>query len=184
MLSLVYRVAIIGLALAAATAKKEEDIKFEIRNFDTGSETGYEQPFQGLISTEPEWKRVWEWHKGPQIVNGLVNADGQVPKVDFQKSNILAIFMGSAKGIAGFEVAGYKDSDAKTGVKQITLRINPVMLNGGELLLTHPYALLEISKVKVPVEVQMSVGNNQWKTIGKFAPPKEDPLKSQTRSPQ
>lgn len=174
---LIYKVALAGIALTTSMAKKDEDVKFELKGFTSSVETFMERPAQTLVTDAEQWAKVWEGHKGPPFLNGITNADGQVPKVDFEKSNVIAIFAGQMRSVQGFDVADVVDTE-----KLVTIKLVPISMPGGESVLANPFALIEVSKVKRPIEVKIATGNNQWKTIGTFTPPKESAAKSQSGS--
>ena len=169
---LIHKVGIAAIAMFAVTAPKS-DIKFEVRNYESGGISGFEQPYQAVVSDEKTWKKLWEVHKGVSVLNGIVNADGGIPKIDFEKSNVLALFMGQMAGVEGFALANVDVKDPK----KVVVRLVPQSLPVNSTVINNPYVMLETTKSELPVEFQMAVGKGQWKTIGTLTPPKKDKSK-------
>ena len=66
--------------------------------------SGVERPQQSVARTQAEWAALWKQHAG----------DKPLPKVDFDKSTVVAVFLGSRMS-AGFSVAivgTHADGDA------------------------------------------------------------------------
>lgn len=172
--ALAYKIVGLAVGIAMQSAAKNDEGPFELKRFDSGWESLFEHPYSGLVTDSEAWAKVWAGHKGEPMLGAVVNAEGRPPRVDFEKSNVIVIFMGATANLHGFEVADVRTDDPKKVVIQLYAVTSP----SGASILENPFAILEISKTKLPVEVQAGSPQMGWKVLGTFQVPKETPKKT------
>jgi hypothetical protein len=164
--ALIYQIVAIAMALAVHVPKQPPPIPFEVLNVASGNDSLMERPYQAIVSDRDAWSRVWAMHKGPPTFGSLANPDGVVPTLDFEKSYVIAIFLGSATGVEGLSVI-----DVVSDEKQNRIDLQPSAFPGSETVVGNPFGFIQISKSNLPVEVRLRVGN-QFRILGTFSPPK------------
>jgi hypothetical protein len=150
------------IALGALAGPKHADPKFEVLGYTTGEDTKVEFSYLGLIETKAAWVDLWESHKGPAEFAGLANGDAfPPPELDFKKQMVLAFYMGQQRGVTGFTMATPQVTD-----KAIILNLTATYLPTSTPVLTHPYALIQVTPVKKPIEVKVSLDGTNFRRVG------------------
>lgn len=90
------------LACLASVGHAEEKQRF------SGQQSGVKKPAQKVIDNLETWKKVW------REVHQAVSPKPKLPKVDFEKQVVLAVFMGE-KNTGGYriQIRGMKDTGKK-----------------------------------------------------------------------
>ncbi len=163
--------------LIGAEALALNSIVTKVVDIRTGDDSRVESAHLILARTNDEWGQVWGSHKE------IVNANGarfggnrlegaEPPKIDFTKNQVLAVFGGLIRGVAGYQVI-----DIKHDLRNDILQLKPVYLrNTTSNLITLPYAFILLSSGKRPIQVDMDISLNrtpEWRTLGTYAPEKK-----------
>jgi hypothetical protein len=158
---LVYRIVLAAVALAMLAPKNPSEPKFEVLALTTGHDTQVETSYLGLAEAQAGWDNIWQHHKGMRGAgNGLINGE-PTPAVDFSKEMIIALFLGQQSNMTGFDLVDEKVTDEK-----ITLKLRANYLPSGPGVLTSPYALMQVTPTKKPIEILFSADGQRWQSLG------------------
>ena len=127
------------LACLASVGHAEEKQRF------SGQQSGVKKPAQKVIDNLESWKKVW------REVHQAVSPKPKLPKVDFEKQVVLAVFMGE-KNMGGYriQIQGMKDAGKKIEVSVKTT--SPPQDGFSIQVLTQPYEFLIAEKPAKPVK--------------------------------
>lgn len=127
------------LACLASVGHAEEKQRF------SGQQSGVKKPAQKVIDNLETWKKVW------REVHQAVSPKPKLPKVDFEKQVVLAVFMGE-KNTGGYriQIRGMKDTGKKIEVSVKTT--SPPQDGFSIQVLTQPYEFLIAEKPAKPVK--------------------------------
>ena len=171
--------ALLALVTAISRMAADDSSKLRVVDFISGGDSQALNPAVDLVKTPQEWVRVWQYHRtAPQVTDGgpgiaALPETADMPAIDFRSIDVLAIFGGSADGISGYEVVGVGS------VKHhAVIRLRPVrdLPTGSLSVQTMPYAFLELTRIKSPIDVEMLAGVDKsgspvWRKIGAFNTP-------------
>lgn len=154
------------LLMAGAVASKFE--AYAPVSADSGGETWYDGSGIFYCPDANTWRQVWDTHIRNEAIGNVGNVGNlnPPPAVDFKKNVVVAIFMGPARGIAGYRVAG----GFKLG-QEAVIRLAPVAVNSSaaNVAIPRPWAFLVIQRSNSNVTIQMP-RNNGWVTLTKIQP--------------
>ena len=127
------------LVCLASVGHAEEKQRF------SGQQSGVKKPAQKVIDNLESWKKVW------REVHQTVSPKPKLPKVDFEKQVVLAVFMGE-KNTGGYriQIQGMKDTGKKIEVSVKTT--SPPQDGFSIQVLTQPYEFLIAEKPAKPVK--------------------------------
>ena len=148
----------VSSSLCGAAESKEQKVPIlkEWKGFNSG-ETSKQRL---AIRTAQAWKAVWE------KTYRNVSSPPEVPKVDFTKDMILAVFMGQ-KSTGGHSVQIVKVSKTDKGLKTHVREISPKPVDIVTQALTSPFHLVIISSVEGDVIFVDEKGVTQQGSPGK-----------------
>ncbi len=138
-----------------------------------GHDTLIDYPLVRMIRDAKTWSELWILHKGvPAVSTGagtIANGDAQpLPKVDFDKNQVLIVFGGQMQSIQAFD---YLQTATKDKTAIVQLAPNRFGTSTPSVVMT-PYILLVLPKLKVPIEVQLDSlsadGTHFWNPIATF----------------
>jgi hypothetical protein len=114
-----------------------------IRTVDKGVQSNVDNRLLASARTEAEWTTLWKRH----------NFDKPVPRVDFSKEMVVAVFMGS-RPTAGFSVeivaAAERDEKFVVGYRET----QPAPGGITAQVLTAPYHIAAVPKFPLSIEFQ------------------------------
>ena len=127
------------VACLASVGHAEEKQRF------SGQQSGVKKPAQKVIDNLEAWKKVWK------EVHQSVSPKPKLPKVDFEKQVVLAVFMGE-KNTGGYriQIKGMTDTGKKIEVAVKTT--SPPQDGFSIQVLTQPYEFLIAEKPAKPVK--------------------------------
>lgn len=114
------------------------------RTIDRGQQSGHQSASNQVIQTQDAWVKLWQLHRpGKQ-------GEGTLPKVDFEKETVLAVFDGT-RNTGGFavEIQSVREMAGKLTVQ--VLRTRPSADGALIQVLTSPFHLVAIPKSTLPV---------------------------------
>jgi len=163
-----------SIAWLAQVMTQKDALK--VVDFLTGSNSNVAHQDSQLVQTRFDWAQTWERNQFYQVLSGQpqgpVNPDAvpDLPVINFDKTQIVAVWGGNAKNVAGYTLIGNtfeKDSD-------VIWLAPTVMTAGSAITATRPYAFIQVTKQKNEIDVMLQVstdgqGNPIWKRIAKFA---------------
>ncbi len=100
-----------------------------------------------LIKSEGEWERIW------QMAQGKVEPLPQLPTVDFDKSYVIAAFMGE-RSSSGYHIE--IDKIEKNG-KKLQVHVKKYETPGMLTVMTQPYTLVRVPKGNYKLEVNEEI---------------------------
>ncbi len=114
-----------------------------IRTVDKGAHSNVDDRLTTSARTEKEWATLWKKH----------NFDRPIPRVDFSKEMVVAVFMGS-RPTAGFSVEIV--AAAERGEKFVVGYRETLPAPGGisAQVLTAPYHIVAVPKSPLSIEFQ------------------------------
>jgi hypothetical protein len=123
---------VIALLLLAAMLQMPDTVK----TIDKGDQSNIDEARQVVVRTEAEWSKLWTTHGG----------DRKKPAVDFSKTMVVGVFMGSRP------TAGYNTTIVSTVSKDgsMVVRYEEKTPPRGALtaqILTSPYHLVTVPKM-------------------------------------
>ncbi len=130
---------VIGQAIPVAADGGQEPLRF------SGFSSGMKEAGQRVIQDAGTWEKVWKQ------VHDRVRPQPQVPKVNFEKQSVLAVFMGE-KNSGGYSIQITQVKDAGAVTEVIVSRISPGARDVLTAVLTQPYDMLIIEKPAKPVK--------------------------------
>lgn len=106
-----------------------------------GVMSSIEEPRQIVVRTTTEWRALWKEH----------DAQGEIPDVDFSRSMVVAVFVGT-RPTAGFavEIAAVKSEGGRAVVEYRERRPARDALTAQ--ILTMPFHMVRLAPVSGPVE--------------------------------
>jgi protease stability complex PrcB-like protein len=108
------------------------------RTIEKGDQSNVDDARQALVRTDAEWTRLWQQH-----------APGRpMPKVDFSREMVLAVFMGSRPN-AGFSTAVVSATAANGALMVRYSETKPPAGSVSAQILTFPYHLVAIPRADV-----------------------------------
>jgi len=120
-------------------------VKLNFETVEEGYLSGFVQRASLVIKDEVKWSQVWNKHTSNHL------PPPELPKVDFQHFMVIAVFRGQ------FPTSGY--STTINEVSRVLNRINVLVVEndpskneGVFFVITHPYHIIMIEKVHLPVE--------------------------------
>ncbi len=129
---------------ALSGIRAEPGVKIKIEREWKGHNCGYTEPSRLVIKTGDQWREIWK------KVNALKLPRPELPKIDFEKEMVVAIFMGERSS------GGYKIeiiNIIKTE-KQIVIEVEeeePPPESLRTMALTQPYHIVVIKRYPLPV---------------------------------
>jgi hypothetical protein len=176
---------IVSVIAAIGQMTADDSAKLKVVDFATGSDSQAVTSLVQLAKTPQEWAQVWQFHRtAPVVATGAIGAavlpeTMDLPVVDFDHTNVLAIFGGITNGVTGYSLSGVGS------VKHhAVIRLQPVsgLPNGSLTVATQPYAFIQITRIKSPIDVEMLSGIDSngapiWTKIASFN-------KEEKKSPQ
>jgi len=108
------------------------------------SQSGVEKAGQKTVKTKKEWKKLWE------SVHRNVNPKPKLPKVDFQKHSIVAVFMGQ-KPTAGYNTKIEKVHKRKKTIVISYRETSPPADAITASVITTPYSMVQIDRISKKV---------------------------------
>jgi PrcB C-terminal len=111
-----------------------------IRSLDKGAQSNVDDRLTASARTAAEWTTLWKKH----------NVDKPLPRVDFSKEMVVAVFMGS-RPTAGFsvEIVAAVERDGKLVVSYKEAQPAPGGITAQ--VLTAPYHIAAVAKSSLPV---------------------------------
>jgi len=147
-LSIVIAIILNGYGVSALPGPGEEAIReVEIKGEWKGYHCGYAEAARLVIKTEDRWKEVW----GKVHLLRLPQQD--LPKIDFQKELVIAVFMGERKS-GGYEIEIRKIIKTE---KEIVVEVEekePSPESLQSMALTQPYHIVVVKSSPLPVKFQ------------------------------
>ena len=125
----------------------EKEIKIKIEKEWKGFHCGYTEPVRLVIKTEDQWKEVWE------KVHRLRLPRLELPKIDFEKEMVLAVFMGKQTS-GGYEIEIIKIIKIEEGIIAVVKEKEPPPDSLRTMALTQPYHIVVIKRFSLPVKFQ------------------------------
>ena len=120
-------------------------VKLNFETIEEGYFSGFAQRASLVIKDEVKWSQVWNKHTSNHL------PPPELPKVDFQHFMVIAVFRGQ------FSTSGYS-----TTINEVSRVLNRIIVlvvendpSKNELafpVITHPYHIIMIEKVHLPVE--------------------------------
>jgi len=158
--------------IAQAMAQKDQA---KVVDFLSGGNSNVASQDSQLVQSRFDWAQTWERNQFYQVLSaqpqGPVNPDNvpDLPVIDFDKSQIVAVWGGNARNVAAYNLVGKtfeKDSDV------IWLAPVPMGTNTA-VTMTRPYAFIQLTKQKNEIDVMVQVGtdgqgNPIWKRAAHF----------------
>jgi len=142
-------VLILGLfnIFAHSGIKPETEEKIKINKEWKGSRCGYVEPSKSVISTEDQWKEIWD-----KMFRYLL-PEPELPKIDFEKEMILAAFMGERR-TGGYEIRIKRVRKTDKEIIAYIEERKPDPESFRTMALTQPYHVVVIKKYSLPVRFQ------------------------------
>lgn len=135
--------AFLRAAVAAGVLVGVLQAQGSIRTIEKGANSNVDDRLTASARTEAEWTALWKKH----------NFDKPVPRVDFSKEIVVAVFMGS-RPTAGFEVeimsAEERDGALVVAYREAAPKAGAVSAQ----VLTAPYHIAAVPKASGPVRFQ------------------------------
>lgn len=125
----------------------ETGAKVKIEKEWKGYNCGYYEPSRVVIYTEDQWKEIWE------KVHALRLPRPQLPKIDFEKKMVVAVFMGN-RSSGGYEIEIIKISKTEKEIVVEVKEKEPPPESLQTMVLTQPYHIVVIKKSLLPVKFQ------------------------------
>ena len=129
-------------ALSGSRPETEEKIK--IKKEWKGSRCGYVEPSKSVISTEEQWKEIWD-----KMFRYLLTQQ-ELPKIDFDTEMILAAFMGERR-TGGYEIRIKRIMKTDKEIVAYIEEREPDPESFRTMALTQPYHVVVIKKYSLPV---------------------------------
>lgn len=133
---------------ALSSGGKEEVKKaIKIKREWKGYNCGYTEPSKLVIKTEEQWREVWgKVHRLQLPMPGL-------PKIDFEKEMVIAVFMGEQKsGGYEIEITSVTETEEEIVVEVVERKPPPESLR--TMVLTQPFHIVVVEKSPLPVRFQ------------------------------
>ncbi|MFV1951057.1 MAG: protease complex subunit PrcB family protein [Nitrospinota bacterium] len=112
-----------------------------------GYYSAYTEPLKLVIKTEEQWKEVWT------KVHALQFPEPELPKIDFEKDMIIAVFMGERRsGGFSIEIKNIVKTDKEVVVEVEERRPDPGSIV--TMALTRPYHMLVVKTSSLPLRFQ------------------------------
>lgn len=109
-----------------------------------GTQSGVGDRGQRVIRTQAEWQKLWSQVRAPEV------PAPPVPKVDWSREMVIAVFMGE-RSTGGHTVA---IRDVKFGAKEIVVSVEESSPDADAIttqVMTQPYALVVVKRSDLPV---------------------------------
>ncbi|MGQ9630068.1 MAG: protease complex subunit PrcB family protein [bacterium] len=137
-------IAIIG---SIAFAAGESRILSDVEVIGKGFQSGYTEAANLVIKDEEEWKAIWEKVATPTLPKP------EIPKVDFEKNMLIAVFMGQ-KSTGGYsvEVVGveYRSDEVVVHIKETSPKPGAIVTQS----LTQPFFIVQVPRSELPVRFE------------------------------
>ena len=132
-----------------ALSKEKEMVKkaIGVEKEWKGYHCGYTKAARLIVKTEDRWKEVWG------KVHRLRLPQQELPKIDFQKEMVIAVFMGERKS-GGYEI---EIREIIKTEKEIVVQVEekePSPESLRTMALTQPYHIVVVKKSPLPVRFQ------------------------------
>src|SRR5262245_58513804 len=126
------RRAILPLALLATLAAGATRADEALRLIAKGAQSGVARPGERVVRTAEEWQKLWQEHTAG------IQPRPALPKVDFNREMVLAVFMGEQQtGGYSIEIAA-----VKPGERELTAQVRRTSPPAGAItaqVITHPF---------------------------------------------
>lgn len=109
-----------------------------------GAYSGQDEAKRVVATTVEEWQKIWD------ATHKRVTPKPELPKVDFEKEMVLAVFMGERR-TGGYEIGISKVEASKKGLEVYVKEISPPEGSDVTMAITAPYFIAVVPKVKVAV---------------------------------
>ncbi len=163
-----YRVLVAALALVKAGAG-EKEVPFAAVDAAYGFDSSVTAPQASIARDAAAWDRLWATHRGTSGARlpGNVQIADDKPAIDFGKHLVVAIFGGTTEGVEGYSLV-----EAVTDAKKAYVRFLPMPpeIPLATPRVSQPYGFAVLTRTKKPIEVQISVGPDKWRTVATFQP--------------
>ena len=132
-----------------ALSKEKEVVKkaIEVEKEWKGYHCGYTKAARLIVKTEDRWKEVWG------KVHRLRLPQQELPKIDFQKEMVIAVFMGERKS-GGYEI---EIREIIKTEKEIVVEVEekePSPESFQSMAITQPYHIVVVKSSPLPIRFQ------------------------------
>ncbi len=150
------RVMVFGIVIAlllhsentfALSGMMPKTVKIEIQKEWKGYHCGYTEPSRVVIYTEDQWKEIWE------KVHILRLPRPGLPKIDFEKNMVVAVFMGK-RSEGGYEIEITKINKTEEEIIVEVKEKEPPPGSLRTMALPQPYHIVVIKRSLLPVRFQ------------------------------
>jgi hypothetical protein len=163
----------IGMAAAivAAQAKQEDKADLRVLGAMVGQDSLRTESSIELVTSREQWQSVWASHGGTKVLtSGRPPVPGHdAPNADFQKTVVLAVFVGEVSPARNVVVVG-----TKTDGDRHILRLDVQPLNPGVQLQTRPFAFFVLPRFQKKLDIEIpgrkDDGTPGWRVITSFPP--------------
>jgi len=140
---------VLNVEECCALSKEKQEVKktIGVEKEWKGYHCGYTKAARLVIKTEDRWKEVWG------KVHRLRLPQQELPKIDFQKEMVIAVFMGERKS-GGYEIEIRKIIKTE---KEIVVEVEekePSPESLQSMALTQPYHIVVVKSSPLPVKFQ------------------------------
>ena len=135
------------LLLGIQTAYAVSGIKLKIEKEWKGYHCGYTEPLRVVIYTENQWDEIW---KKVQVLRLPVP---ELPKIDFGKEMVIAVFMGT-RSSGGYEIEIKNISKTEKEIVVGVEEKEPSSDSLRTMAVTSPYHLVIVKRSSLPVRFQ------------------------------
>ena len=125
----------------------ESGIEIKIEKEWKGYHCGYTEPLRVVIYTENQWEEIW---KKVQVLRLPVP---ELPKIDFEKEMIIAVFMGT-RSSGGYEIEIKNISKTEKEIVVGVEEKEPSPDSLRTMALTSPYHVVIVKRSSLPVRFQ------------------------------
>lgn len=142
--------------LVAGTAMAADKGEVPILRQWAGANAAQEKPRQAVVQDQKAWEEIWS------AMEGNVLPKPETPKVDFDKTEIIAVFMGMRmSGGYGVKIVKIEEQDKKLVVTVKESGPPPGAMV--TMALTSPYHVVAIAKSAKPVEFALEANDKKNK---------------------
>lgn len=127
-----------ALANSKATA-------LSVTAIENGGFSGVQDKLQEVVRTDAEWKKLWEKHKR------TVRPQPSLPKVDFSKEMVIALYRGSQSS-GGYTVSIVSVEDDGTNIVVTYKERDPTPGGVQIAAITQPFVLVRVPVSNKPVK--------------------------------
>ncbi len=137
---------VLNVVQNCALSEEKEEVKrtIEVKQEWKGYFCGYTEPSRLVIKTEDQWGEVW------RKVHRLQIPRPELPKIDFEKEMVIAVFMGEQmSGGYGIKIIRITKTEEEIVVEVEEKEPPPGSLR--TMVLTQPYHIVVIKESSLPV---------------------------------